>query len=128
MLNSDLSSFPVVVSQIVLHHPQIIVPADVGATSVISCVSNATIEDGTLMSWYKRSSKPAESPKLVKACNKDNDTHKYGCKNSAYMANLEIYNVQIMDSGVYFCAFRYATQLRFSNGTALIIRGETLVL
>ncbi|XP_073464707.1 uncharacterized protein [Aquarana catesbeiana] len=117
--------FEVVVSQMVLHHPQIIVPADVGATSVISCVSNATIEDGTLMSWYKKSSKPAESPKLVKACNKDNDAHKYGCKNSAYMANLEIYNVQIIDSGVYFCAFRYTTRLRFSNGTALIIRDNS---
>ncbi|XP_040188647.1 uncharacterized protein LOC120920567 isoform X2 [Rana temporaria] len=112
----------VVVSQMVLYNPQNIVMADVGATAVISCVSNATIEDGTLISWYKTSSKPAKSPKRVKACQNDNDAHKYGCKNSAYKANLEIYNVQIIDSGVYFCAYHYVTLLRFSNGTALIIR------
>ncbi|XP_040188646.1 uncharacterized protein LOC120920567 isoform X1 [Rana temporaria] len=115
----------VVVSQMVLYNPQNIVMADVGATAVISCVSNATIEDGTLISWYKTSSKPAKSPKRVKACQNDNDAHKYGCKNSAYKANLEIYNVQIIDSGVYFCAYHYVTLLRFSNGTALIIRDNS---
>ncbi|XP_077319517.1 uncharacterized protein LOC143942091 [Lithobates pipiens] len=108
----------------VLYQPQHIVAADVGATSVISCVSNETIEDG-LIFWYKKSSKPAESPKRVKAFDKDNDTHKYGCKNSAYMANLEIYNVQIIDSGVYFCAFHYVNVLKFSNRTALIIRDNS---
>ncbi|XP_077319603.1 uncharacterized protein LOC143942225 [Lithobates pipiens] len=114
-----------VVSQMVLYQPQHIVPAHVGATSVISCVSNTTIEDGKLISWYKKSSKPAESYKRVKACDKDNNTHKYGCKNSVYMTNLVIYNVQIIDSGVYFCAFHYVTLLKFSNGTALIIRDNS---
>lgn len=116
-----------IVAQIVLYQPQNFVSVDVGATAVISCVPSDSIEDGELISWYKKSYKPAEGPVCVKTCFKDNDVHKYGCKKTDTKAILEIYNVQNSDSGVYYCTFHYVFVIHFGNGTSLIVKGKILL-
>ncbi|XP_072284158.1 uncharacterized protein [Pyxicephalus adspersus] len=118
----------VIVARMVLHQPQDMVSVNVGATALISCVSNENIEDEKLITWYRKNThKPTESPIRVKACNKNNDVNKYGCRNSNFIANLEIYRAQIHDSGVYYCTFWYASLQKISNGTLLIVRDNSFI-
>ncbi|XP_075700690.1 uncharacterized protein LOC142665040 [Rhinoderma darwinii] len=104
----------------VLYQPQNIVSMDVNGTTVITCVSSDDLETGIRISWYYRKWRSSEEPVRVKSCSSDNVTHKYTCKNGKYMAGLEIHNVQLTDSGVYYCTYSYSSlSLKFGNGTNL---------
>ncbi|XP_056408687.1 uncharacterized protein LOC130313979 [Hyla sarda] len=105
-----------ITGQIVLHEPQNIVSMDVNGTAVITCVSNEN-SFGPLFSWYHKKWGSIKDIVRVKSCINDNDTHKYACKHEKNATTLEIYNVQINDSGVYYC--RYHNRLKFGNGTCL---------
>ncbi|XP_072272893.1 uncharacterized protein [Pyxicephalus adspersus] len=115
-----------IAARMVLYQPQDFVSVDVGATAVLSCMSNEAMEIGDMMFWFRKDYKPAESPIRVKACNNKTDVHKYGCTgNSKNMINLEIYNIQISDSGIYYCSMHYVNQQKYSNGTMLIVRDNS---
>ncbi|KAM4013524.1 uncharacterized protein ACNLHF_003606 [Anomaloglossus baeobatrachus] len=105
--------------EMVLFQPQNIISEDVNGMAVITCGSN---EKFLLMkfSWYSRTWSSSEAPVRVKSCTKDNDTHKYVCKEEKNMASLEIYNLQTNDSRLYYCVYYYTrTSLKFGNGTYL---------
>ncbi|XP_044127360.1 uncharacterized protein LOC122921446 [Bufo gargarizans] len=105
-----------ITGEMVLYQPQDIVSVEVNRTAVITCVSSAK-SIVQKFSWYRKSNKDLVR---VKSCTRDNDPHKYGCKNENYTASLEIYNVQITNSGVYYCMNYYTRfSLKFGNGTYL---------
>ncbi|XP_040268175.1 uncharacterized protein LOC120982230 [Bufo bufo] len=106
--------------EMVLYQPQNIVSVKVNRTAVITCVSSEYLDAGLKISWYHRKWGSSEAPVLVKSCYSDDDPHKYVCKNEKYKAWLEIHNVQITDSGVYYCMLTYIPYFpEFSNGTKL---------
>ncbi|XP_069807052.1 uncharacterized protein [Dendropsophus ebraccatus] len=112
-----------ITSEMVLHQPQSTVSIDVNSPAVITCVSNEVLEIEVKISWLYRRQRSSESPVWVKSCTENDDTYKYGCKHERYKATLEIYNTQMNDSGVYYCAYHYSPSFwKFGNGTNLNVR------
>ncbi|XP_040268173.1 uncharacterized protein LOC120982227 isoform X3 [Bufo bufo] len=112
--------------EIVLYQPQNIVSVEVNRTAVITCVSSEVLDAGLKISWYHRKWRSSEAPILVKSCSSDDDPQKYVCKNEKYKAWLEIHNVQITDSGVYYCMHKHIPYFpQFGNETKLNVRDES---
>ncbi|XP_069806872.1 uncharacterized protein [Dendropsophus ebraccatus] len=110
-------------SEMVLHQPQNTVSVDVNSPAVITCVSNEVLEIEDKISWVYRKWGSSETPVWVKSCTENDDTYKYGCKHERYKATLDIYNTQINDSGVYYCAYHYSPSFwKFGNGTNLNVK------
>ncbi|XP_069601681.1 uncharacterized protein [Ranitomeya imitator] len=108
-----------ITGEMFLYQPQNIVSKDVNGTAVITCVPSE-IFIGLKFSWYHRKWRSSEAPVRVKSCTRDNDKHKFVCKDEKYTASLEIYNVQTNDNGVFYCVY-YSSYflLKFGNGTNL---------
>ncbi|XP_040268171.1 uncharacterized protein LOC120982227 isoform X1 [Bufo bufo] len=112
--------------EIVLYQPQNIVSVEVNRTAVITCVSSEVLDAGLKISWYHRKWRSSEAPILVKSCSSDDDPQKYVCKNEKYKAWLEIHNVQITDSGVYYCMHKHIPYFpQFGNETKLNVRDKS---
>ncbi|XP_071970169.1 uncharacterized protein [Engystomops pustulosus] len=107
-----------VAGRMVLYQPQNIVSVDVNGTAIITCWVSTGKTVGEMFFWYFKKHESSEAPILVKSCVNDNDTHKYTCKHDGHTAYLEIYHVQITDSGVYYCRFKHISEI-FGNGTHL---------
>ncbi|XP_040188803.1 uncharacterized protein LOC120920664 [Rana temporaria] len=119
--------FKVAIAQVVLYQPQNTVSVGIGATAVILCTSSDSLDEGTGITWHVRR-RTDKAHLRVKSCLADNDQHKYICKSENHQARLEIYNVSLEDSGVYYCMFSYTAVLRvLGNGTTLIVEDTSAI-
>ncbi|XP_044128360.1 uncharacterized protein LOC122922022 isoform X3 [Bufo gargarizans] len=109
----------VTATPMVLYQSTDVLYVEARTTAEFSCGSSEPLEDGTMISWYRRT---GGNLSLVKYCAMDSDKNKYVCNNGRYRATLQIHNTETNDSGVYLCTYNYHNAFTITgNGTTLIV-------
>ncbi|XP_073466426.1 uncharacterized protein [Aquarana catesbeiana] len=104
-----------------LCQPHKLTYAPSGGLLNISCLISSDSLNGTRMFyWFRRTWRDPEKLKHVTICRQGDFSEKYNCKQEDTGPVLEIHNISIQDSGVYYCAFFQKNDVMFGNATALI--------
>ncbi|CAM2108215.1 unnamed protein product [Caretta caretta] len=106
--------------QLFLHQTRRIQFVEVNDTAKIHCSSTENLKGGGWkVFWYFR--REGETPTCIKHCWDDQNQSTFACKHETHSSTLEISTIQKMESGIYYCAYKYSSYLIFGNGSTLIV-------
>ncbi|XP_031747670.1 uncharacterized protein LOC116406845 [Xenopus tropicalis] len=104
--------------QMALYPVEEVVFAKVNGAARISCSFDSEFDSITRIMWFRKTFALGEAPKTVVTCAGNNNTHKYLCGSDANRTTLTIFNGQINDSGIYYCA---SYESMAGKGTRVIV-------
>ncbi|XP_074979109.1 immunoglobulin kappa light chain-like [Caretta caretta] len=111
---------PVLGVQLFLHQTRRIQFVEVNDTAKIHCSSTENLKGGgwKVFCYFRRE---GETPTCIKHCWDDQNQSTFACKHETHSSTLEISTIQKMESGIYYCAYKYSSYLIFGNGSTLIV-------
>lgn len=106
---------------LVLQQPQPILFMEAGAAVEISCILDEELDGKGNVLWYRRVH--GEQPWLILSCIQEAQEG-FSCEYTRQRAVLHIAAARTNHTGLYLCAYKTGSILKFGNGTALIVGGR----